>query len=83
MEIESSGQTLSGCTNGVREGFNKKNWENSHSLVGAPPPPQPPLKAGKQFYLLFEIWGLKRVLMQRIFIFWWGQLGKIGRIGHP
>ena len=65
-----------------REGFNKnKNKKvGKFPLVGRPPPP--PSKVGKQFFLIFNIWSLKSVLMQRIFFLWW-QWGKLGSKGNP
>ena len=40
----------------------------------------PPSILGKKYFFLFDIWGLKGVLMQRIFFFWWGQWENVGRL---
>ena len=49
-------------------------------LIGRPP--LPPSKSGKTIFFLFNIWGLKSVLMQRI-IFLWRHWGKLLAWNHP
>ena len=43
----------------------KKKWENSHLVVGPPPP----LKAGKQFFFKIMYMGSKKCFNAKIFFF--------------
>ena len=48
----------------LREGFIKKKKKNREFSLFSEGPPLP-LKLGKKYFFLFDIWGLKGVLMQR------------------